>query len=189
MAWIPTYDEAMELVKEYNQEPFHIEHAKTVSGVMRIFARELDPGNEEYWATVGLMHDLDYERFPDEHCVAVRTILEPKQIDGAFLNAIVCHGWGMTGADVEPKLPMEKALYAVDELTGLIGAAVKMRPSGSVSDLEVKSLKKKFKSPSFAAGCSREVIQNGADMLGWTLDELMEKTILAMREIEQADKA
>ena len=184
MAWIPTYDEALTLLQSYNQEPFHLAHARTVSGVLRIFAREMDPGREDYWAVVGLLHDLDFERFPDRHCVAVREILEPLDIEPAMLRAIVSHGWGMTGADVEPELPMEKALFAVDELTGLIGAAVKMRPSGSVMDLEVKSLEKKFKSPSFAAGCSREVIASGAERLGWTLEELMEKTILAMREME-----
>lgn len=184
MAWIPTRDEAWALVTEYNQEPFHRQHAETVGGVLRIFAREMDPGREDYWEAVGLLHDLDFERYPDRHCVAVREILAPMDIDPAMLGAIVSHGWGMTDGDVEPSLPMEKALYATDELTGLIGAAVKMRPSGSAMDLEVKSLKKKFKSPSFAAGCSRETIQRGADMLGWTLDDLMEKTILAMRELE-----
>lgn len=186
MAWIPTYDEAMTLLKEYNREPFHIQHGETVSGVLRVFAREMDPGREAYWAVVGLLHDLDFEQYPDRHCVAVREILAPKDIDPDLLRAIVSHGWGMTGGDVAPELPMEKVLYAVDELTGLIGAAVKMRPSGSVMDLELKSLKKKFKTASFAAGCSRETIQRGADMLGWTLDELVEKTILAMRELEQA---
>ncbi len=187
MAWLPTYDEAMELLREYNEEPFHIAHAKTVSGVLRIFARDMDPGREDYWAIVGLLHDLDFEKFPQRHCVAVREILAPKGIDPALLDAIVSHGWGMTGADVEPKLPMEKALYAADELTGLIGAAVKMRPSGSAMDLEVSSLRKKFKSPSFAAGCSRETIARGAEMLGWSLDELMGKTIWAMRELEREE--
>ncbi len=186
MAWIPTYDEALALVREYNQEPFHILHAETVSFVCRVFARELDPGREEYWAVVGLLHDLDFEQYPDRHCVAVREILAPRDIDPALLDAIVSHGWGMTGGDVEPSSMMEKALYAADELTGLIGAAVRMRPSGSAADLEVKSLMKKFKSPSFAAGCSRETIQRGADMLGWSLDVLMDKTILAMREMETA---
>lgn len=185
MSWIPTYDEAFALLREYNQEPFHLLHGETVSGVLRYFARELDPEREEYWAVVGLLHDLDFEKYPERHCVAVREILQPKDIDPAMLDAIVSHGWCMTGADVEPTLPMEKVLFAVDELTGLIGAAVKMRPSGSARDLEVKSLMKKFKSPSFAAGCSREAIQKGADMLNWPLDILMEKTILAMRELEK----
>ncbi len=186
MAWIPTFDEAYALLREYNQEPFHITHGETVSGIMRVFARELDPEREEYWALVGLLHDLDFEQFPERHCVAIREILEPRGIDPAMLDAIVSHGWGMTEGNVEPKLLMEKVLFATDELTGLIGAAVKMRPSGSAMDLEVKSLLKKFKSPSFAAGCSRECIQKGADMLGWPLETLMDKTILAMRELEQA---
>lgn len=185
MAWIPTYDEALALVEKHNQEPFHRMHARTVSGVLRIFARELDPGREDYWAVVGLLHDLDFEEQPERHCVAVREMLLPLDIDPGLLDSIVSHGWGMTDGDVEPAHVMEKALYAVDELTGLIGAAVKMRPSGSAMDLELKSLKKKFKSPSFAAGCSRETIQRGADMLGWPLDTLMDRTILAMRELEQ----
>ena len=184
MSWIPTYDEAQALLREHNKEPFHLSHAETVSGVLAYFARELDPEREVYWATVGLLHDLDFEKFPERHCVAVREILQPLDINPAMLDSIVSHGWAMTGADVEPRHMMEKVLYAVDELTGLIGAAVKMRPSGSAMDLEVKSLMKKFKSPSFAAGCSRETIQRGADMLGWPLAELMEKTILAMRELE-----
>lgn len=186
MAWIPTCDEAYALLTEYNKEPFHIAHSQTVSGVLRYFAREMDPEREEYWAVVGLLHDLDFEQYPQRHCVAVRELLEARDVDPALIDSIVSHGWGMTGADVEPKLPMEKVLFAVDELTGLIGAAVKMRPSGSAMDLEVKSLKKKFKTPSFAAGCSRDVIAQGADALGWSLDELMEKTILAMRVLEQA---
>jgi len=185
MAWVPTDDEARALLMEYNKEPFHISHGETVSGVLRVFAREIDPGREDFWATVGLLHDLDFEMYPERHCVAVREILAPKDMDPEMLRAIVSHGWAMTGGDVEPVSEMEKVLYAVDELTGLIGAAVKMRPSGSAMDLEVSSLRKKFKSPSFAAGCSRETIQRGADMLGWTLDDLMERTILAMREIEQ----
>lgn len=185
MNWIPTYDEAYALLTEYNKEPFHISHSETVSSVLRIFARELDPENVDYWTVVGLLHDLDFEMYPEQHCVAVREILAPKGIAPAMLDAIVSHGWGMTEADVEPTVTMEKVLFAVDELTGLIGAAVKMRPSGSTMDLEVKSLIKKFKSPSFAAGCSRETIQKGADMLGWPLDVLMDKTINAMRELEQ----
>ena len=184
MNWIPTWEEAYALLCEWNQEPFHITHAETVSGVLRIFAREMDPENQEYWAIVGLLHDLDFERFPQRHCVAVREILTPKGIDEGMLHAIVSHGWGLTEGDAAPESQMEKALFAADELTGLIGAAAKMRPSGSVQDLEVKSLKKKFKTASFAAGCSRETIQKGADMLGWSLEELMEKTILAMRELE-----
>jgi predicted hydrolase (HD superfamily) len=186
MSWMPTYEEAHALLEKHNKEPFHITHGETVSFVLRVFARELDPGREEFWAVVGLLHDLDFEEQPERHCVAVREMLEPLDIDPELLHAIVSHGHGMTGADVAPESVMEKALYAADELTGLIGAAVKMRPSGSAMDLEVKSLKKKFKTVSFAAGCSRDTIQRGADMLGWPLDQLMEKTILAMREMEQA---
>ena len=186
MSWIPTYDEAYQLMAEHNREPFHRQHAEVVSFVLRVFARELDPGREDYWAVVGLLHDLDFEEHPDRHCVAVREIVAPLDMDPALVDAIVSHGWAMTGGDVEPSSMMEKALYAADELTGLIGAAVKMRPSGSANDLEVKSLMKKFKSPSFAAGCSRETIARGAEMLGWPLEALMEKTILAMREMEAA---
>lgn len=186
MAWIPTYDEAYALLCEYNQEPFHLAHGETVSGVLRIFARELDPGREAYWAVVGLLHDLDFEKYPERHCVAVREILTPRDFDPQMLDSIVSHGFGMTGGNVRPSSQMEKVLFAVDELTGLIGAAVKMRPSGSVMDMELKSLKKKFKSPSFAAGCSRDTIQMGADMLGWPLEDLMEKTLAAMRELPQA---
>ncbi|GHU82974.1 hydrolase [Clostridia bacterium] len=185
MPWIPTYDEAYALLEQYNQEPFHLTHAKVVSGVLRIFAREIDPGREAYWAVVGLLHDLDFERYPDQHCVAVRALLEPLDVDPALVGAIVSHGWGLTEATAEPLLPMEKVLFAVDELTGLIGAAARMRPSGSVQDMELKSLQKKFKSPAFAAGCSRETIQLGADRLGWPLETLMEKTLEAMRELER----
>ncbi len=184
MAFVPTYDEALALVKEYNQEPFHILHAETVSFVCAWFARTLDPGREDYWAVVGLLHDLDFERYPERHCVAVRELLEPKGIDPKLIDAVVSHGWGMTGGNVEPSSMMEKALFATDELTGLIGAAVKMRPSGSASDLEVKSLMKKYKSPAFAAGVSREAIAKGAEMLGWPLEVLMENTIEALRAFE-----
>ncbi len=186
MAWIPTYEEAWALMAEHNREPFHRQHAETVSHVLRVYARQIDPAREEYWAVVGLLHDLDFEEQPERHCVAVREMLAPLDADPALVNAIVSHGFGMTGGDVEPQDTMEKVLYAVDELTGLIGAAVKMRPSGSAMDLEVKSLMKKFKTPAFAAGCSRETIQRGADMLGWPLDALMDKTILAMRDLEQS---
>lgn len=184
MAWIPTYDEAMALLKEHNKEEFHVLHARTVSGVMRYFAREMDPGREEYWAVVGLLHDLDFEKFPEQHCVAVRALLSAHDAEPAMIDSIVSHGYGMTDGDVEPTKPMEKVLFAVDELTGLIGAAARMRPSGSVMDMELSSLRKKFKQPSFAAGCSRDTIRQGAERLGWTLDELMERTLLAMREVE-----
>ena len=184
MAWIPTYAEAHALLSEFNTEPFHISHGETVSGVMRYFAREFDPEREEYWAVVGLLHDLDFELHPDRHCVAIREMLAGRDFDADMLNAMVSHGYGMTAADVEPTLMMEKILFAADELTGLIGAAAKMRPSGSVMDMELSSLRKKFKQPSFAAGCSRDAIREGAERLGWTLDDLLERTILAMREVE-----
>lgn len=184
MAWIPTYAEAHTLLSEYNKEPFHILHGETVSGVMHYFAREYDPGREAYWAVVGLLHDLDFELYPDRHCVAVRELLADRDFDPDMLSSIVSHGYGLTGADVPPTLMMEKILFAADELTGLIGAAAKMRPSGSVMDMELSSLRKKFKQPSFAAGCSRDTIREGAERLGWTLDELMERTILAMRDVE-----
>lgn len=184
MAWIPTVEEARTLMQAHNQEAFHRLHAETVSGVLRIFARELAPGEEEYWAAVGLLHDLDWEEQPQRHCLGTSEILKEMDIEPAFLRAIVSHGWGISGIEEKPEKPMEKALYAVDELTGLIGAAAKMRPSGSVSDMELKSLKKKYKTTSFAAGCSREVIQRGADLLGWPLDELLQKTLDAMREME-----
>jgi len=184
MAWIPTYEEAHALLSEFNKEPFHIFHGETVSGVMRHFAREFDPEREEYWAVVGLLHDLDFELHPDRHCVAIREMLADRDFDPDMLASMVSHGYGFTAADVEPTLMMEKILFAADELTGLIGAAAKMRPSGSVMDMELPSLRKKFKQLSFAAGCSRDAIREGAERLGWTLDELMERTILAMREVE-----
>jgi len=185
MPWTPTYDESHALLSEFNKQPFHILHGETVSGVLRHFAREYDPGREDYWAVVGLLHDLDFERHPDRHCVAVREMLAGRDMDPGLLDSIVSHGYGLTGADVEPTHIMEKILFAVDELTGLIGAAAKMRPSGSVLDMELPSLRKKFKQPSFAAGCSRDIIRQGAEQLGWTLDELMERTLLAMRTLEQ----
>lgn len=189
MAWIPTYDEAYALLCEHNKEPFHRLHGRTVAGVMAYFAREMDADREAFWTVVGLLHDLDFEKYPERHCVAVREMLADTDIDEGLLHAIVSHGYGMTEADVEPTLQMEKVLYAVDELTGLIGAAARMRPSGSVMDMELSSLRKKFKSTGFAAGCSRDTIRRGAEMLGITLDELMERTILAMRDVEAREMA
>jgi len=172
---------AWTLLTEYNQEAFHLRHAVTVEGVMRWFARELGYGEqEEFWAIAGLLHDLDFERWPEEHCVKVREILTAHNADPALIHAIVCHGWGMTGADVAPEHEMEKVLFAADELTGLIGAAALMRPSKSCCDMELKSLKKKFKDKKFAAGCSRDVIIQGAELLGWELDTLLERTLAAM---------
>jgi len=179
-----TRDEAFALLKEYNQEPFHIAHARTVEGVMRYFARELGYGAEEdFWGVVGLLHDLDFERYPEEHCTKGQEIMRERGLDERLVRACASHGYGLT-VDVKPEHEMEKVLFATDELTGLIGACVLMRPSKSTKDLELKSVKKKFKQPSFAAGCSREVIEQGAQMLGWDLDALIERTILAMREVE-----
>jgi len=179
-----TREQAFALLKEYNQEPFHLRHAETVEGVMRYFAGELGYSDEiDFWGIVGLLHDLDFERYPQEHCVKSQEIMRERGLDERLIRAAASHGYGLT-VDIRPEHEMERVLYAVDELTGLIGAVALMRPSKSVSDLELKSVKKKFKTPSFAAGCSREVIQNGAEMLGWELDELISRTILAMRSCE-----
>ena len=180
-----TRQQAYDLLRKYNQEPFHIQHALTVEAVMRWFADELGYGDdEEFWGQVGLLHDIDFELYPEQHCVKAPELLRDGGAGEDMIHAIVSHGYGIC-CDVEPVHQMEKVLFASDELTGLIGAAVKMRPSKSASDLEVSSLKKKFKDKRFAAGCSRDVIQTGADRLGWTLEELMEKTILAMRACEK----
>ena len=180
-----TRQQALDLLKEYNSEAFHLRHAFTVEAVMRWYAQELGYGDQaDFWATVGLLHDLDFERYPEEHCVKTREIMEEKGLDPALIHAVVSHGWGMTGADVAPEHQMEKVLFAVDELTGLIGAAALMRPSKSVQDMEVSSLKKKFKDKKFAAGCSREVITQGAQALGWELTELFDRTLQAMRASE-----
>ena len=180
-----TREQALSLLKEYNQEPFHLRHALTVEAVMGNFARELDYGDEaEFWSTVGLLHDLDFERYPEEHCVKAREIMEARGLDPALIHAVVSHGWGMTGSDAQPEHEMEKVLFACDELTGLIGAAALMRPSKSVQDMELSSLKKKYKDKRFAAGCSREVIAQGAELLGWGLDELLSRTLQAMKACE-----
>lgn len=182
-----TRTEAYSLLLEYNQEPFHLKHALIVEGVMRYFARELGYAEEEdLWGIVGLLHDLDFEQYPDQHCIKEQEIMRERGIDERIIHAAASHGYMLT-VDIKPEHEMEKVLYAVDELTGLIGAVALMRPSKSVSDLELKSVKKKYKNTNFAAGCSREVIERGADMLGWTLDELISKTILAMRATEAAD--
>ena len=175
---------AQDILEKYNKEPFHLLHAKVVSGVMRAFAKEFDPGNEEHWAAVGLLHDVDFELHPDEHCVKGQEILEEEGVPGDIVRSAMSHGWGLSKVSHEPKLVMEKILFATDELTGLIGAAALMRPSKSVQDMETKSVKKKFKDKKFAAGCSREVIEQGASMLGWELDELIERTIMAMRTVD-----
>ncbi|MGN0796567.1 MAG: hydrolase [Christensenellales bacterium] len=178
-----TREEAFDLLKEYNKEPFHIRHALTVEGVMRYFAEELGFGDEkEFWGIVGLLHDLDFELYPNEHCVKEQEIMRDRGIDERIIHATASHGYALT-VDVKPEHEMEKVLYAVDELSGLIGAVALMIPSKSVQDLEMKSVKKKYINLKFAAGCSREVIQRGADMLGWELDELIERTIRAMRTV------
>lgn len=179
-----TRDEAFALLKEYNKEEFHIKHALTLEGVMKYFSKELGYENEsEYWGIVGLLHDLDFEMYPTEHCIKSQEIMRQRGIEESIIHATASHGYGLV-VDIKPEHIMEKVLFATDELTGLIGAVAIMRPSKSVMDLELKSVKKKFKDKKFAAGCSREVIQKGADMLGWSLDELIEKTILAMRSCE-----
>ena len=181
-----TREEAWELLKEYNQEPFHLQHGLTVEGCLRYFARELGYGEEEdFWGLVGLLHDLDFEKYPEQHCRKEAEILKEKGWDDRLIHAVASHGWPRC-SDVEPKEEMEKVLYAVDELSGLIGAAALMRPSKSVQDMEVKSLKKKFKDKHFAAGCSRDVIQQGADLLGGDLNKLFEQSILAMRSCEES---
>lgn len=183
MGYVPTIERAMAILKDYNKEEFHIRHGEIVSGVMRYFAKKYDPEREDFWGVVGLLHDLDFEMFPEEHCVKQVEIMKELDLDEDLIRAVTSHGWGGTGSDVEPALFMEKILYAIDELTGLIGAVAIMRPSKSVDDLELKSVKKKYKTPSFAAGCSRETIQRGADMLEWDLDYLITETIMAMRSM------
>ena len=178
--------EALELLKKYNKEPFHIRHGLTVEGVMRYFAGETGNGaDEEYWGIAGLLHDIDFELYPEQHCVKAPELLREAGVSEEMSYSICSHGYGLC-SDQEPKHLMEKILFACDELTGLIGAAARMRPSKSVMDMELSSLKKKYKDKRFAAGCSREVISQGAERLGWTLDELLEKTILAMRSCEES---
>ena len=177
--------QALELLKTYNQEPFHLQHAHTVEGVMRWYAQALGYGEDaDFWATVGLLHDIDFERWPEEHCQKAPQLLSQANADKALIHAVCSHAYGLM-SDVEPEHEMEKVLFAVDELTGLIGAAALMRPSKSVADMEVSSLKKKFKDKRFAAGCSREVIVEGAQRLGWDLNDLFDKTLQAMRACEQ----
>jgi predicted hydrolase (HD superfamily) len=175
---------AWDLLKTYNKDPFHLQHALTVEGIMKWYARELGYGqDEEFWGIAGLLHDIDFEQYPREHCIKARELLEAGGAGEALIHAVCCHGYELT-VDIPPEHEMEKVLYAVDELSGLIWAAAIIRPSKSVQDMEVKSVKKKYKTPAFAAGCSRQVIEKGAAMLGWDLDGLIEKTILAMRSCE-----
>lgn len=179
-----TREEAWELLTEFNQDEFHLEHAQIVEKTMLYFADKLGYGEEkEFWGIVGLLHDLDFEKYPDQHCIKSQEIMRERGVDEKIIHATAGHGYGIT-VDIMPEHEMEKVLYAVDELTGLIGAVVLMRPSKSVQDLELKSVKKKYKSKGFAAGCSREVIDNGAKMLGWTLDELIVQTIEALRTFQ-----
>ena len=179
-----TREQALALLQKYNKEPFHIQHALTVEGTMRWYAETLGYGEEQdFWGLVGLLHDIDFELYPEEHCLRAPALLAEIDAPAEFVHAVCSHGYGVC-CDVEPTHEMEKVLFAADELTGLIGAAVLMRPSKSVSDLEVSSLRKKFKDKKFAAGCSRDVITTGAERLGWELTDLFEKTILAMRACE-----
>ncbi len=179
-----TREQAWPLLREYNQEPFHLQHALTVEAVMRWFANELGYGADaDFWALCGLLHDVDFERYPDQHCTKAAEILPAAGASDALTHAVCCHGYGLC-SNVEPEHEMEKVLFATDELTGLIGAAAKMRPSKSCTDMELSSLKKKFKDKKFAAGCSRDVIRQGAEMLGWELDTLLDRTLQAMRASE-----
>ena len=184
-----TRDNALALLQKYNNVPFHIYHGLTVEGVMKWFADELGYGeNKEFWGIVGLLHDIDFEEYPDEHCIKAPELLREASVSEEVIHGVCSHGYNLT-VDVKPEHEMEKVLYATDELTGLIGAAIKMRPSQSTSDFEVKSLKKKYKDKKFAAGCSRDVIQFGAELLGWDLNKMFEQTILAMRSCEDSVKA
>jgi predicted hydrolase (HD superfamily) len=174
--------DAWVLLTKYNTDEFHLKHAQIVEGVMRYFARELGYAeDEDFWGIVGLLHDLDFEQYPEQHCIKQQEIMHMYNVDEDIIHAAASHGYKLT-VDIAPVLEMEKVLYAVDELTGLIGAVAIMRPSKSVQDLELKSVKKKYKIQNFAAGCSREVIERGAKLLGWELDDLIDKTIHAMRE-------
>ena len=180
---------ALAALKEYNTESFHIQHALTVEGVMRWYAEHLGYGEDaDFWATVGLLHDIDFEMWPDEHCLKAPELLEKAGCEGDFIHAVCSHGYGLC-CDVKPEHEMEKVLFAADELTGLIGAVARMRPSKSCMDMEVSSLKKKFKDKKFAAGCSRDVIRQGAENLGWELEQLMDLTIQAMRSCEESVNA
>lgn len=184
---IPTPEEAWELLCEYNEGEFHRKHGRIVGDVLRWYAVKLGYENEaDFWQAVGILHDLDFEQWPQQHCLKEQELLQQKDVDERLIHAVVSHGYKLT-VDVAPQHEMEKVLYAVDELTGLIGAAALMRPSKSVRDMEVKSVKKKYKDKKFAAGCSREVIERGADMLGWSLDDLIGQTLQAMQSSEAVE--
>lgn len=180
-----TREEALELLKKYNKDEFHIQHGETVGKTMRYFAENLGYADEaDYWEVVGILHDIDFELWPEEHCKKAPELLKEAGVEDDIIHAVCSHGYGLC-SDVEPEREMEKVLFACDELTGLIGAAALMRPSKSCSDMELKSLKKKFKDKRFAAGCSREVIQQGAEMLGWDLDKLLDETLNAMKSFAE----
>ena len=187
-------EDALTLLKKYNKDPFHIQHALTVEAVMRWYAKELGYGDaEEYWGIVGLLHDIDFELYPEEHCLKAPELLREGGVGEDIIHAVVSHGYGITVGgvtlDVAPEHEMEKVLFAADELTGLIWAAALMRPSKSTKDMELKSLKKKYKSKGFAAGCSREVIERGAEQLGWDLEKLLTMTLQAMAATEDTIQA
>ncbi len=182
MSYIPTPAEAQKLLERYNQEAFHLTHAQTVSKVMGVFAEEYDPDRVEFWKSVGMLHDIDFERWPEQHCVKANELLHELDIDEELIHAVVSHGWGIC-SEVEPTAQMEKVLFAVDELTGLIGASALMRPTG-MEGMEAKSVAKKFKDKKFAAGCDRDVIRKGAEMLGMELNELFARTLAAMQRPE-----
>lgn len=185
-----TREQALELLRKYNKEAFHLQHALTVEGVMKWYAENLGfAADADQWALVGLLHDVDFELYPEEHCLKSPELLKEISASDEFIRAVCSHAYGMGGVDIQPEHLMEKILFAADELTGLIGANALMLPSRSVQDLQLKSLKKKFKDKRFAAGCSREVISKGAEMLEWELDQLMEKTILAMQACDESVKA
>jgi len=178
-------DQAWELLCKYNKDVFHLQHALTVEGVMKWFAKDQGfSDEEEFWSITGLLHDIDFEQFPEQHCIKAPELLKAGGASEELIHAVCCHGYGMTAVKDKPEHLMEKVLFACDELTGLVWAAAIIRPSKSVMDMEVKSVKKKFRTPAFAAGCSRKVIEDGAALLGWELDALIEKTILAMRSCE-----
>ena len=184
---IPTPEQAYELLQEYNEGEFHLKHGRIVGDVMRWYAQELGYADEaDFWQSVGILHDLDFEHWPEEHCTKEQELMREKGIDESIIHATASHGWALT-VDIKPEHEMEKVLYAADELTGLIGAAALMRPSKSVKDMEVKSVKKKYKDKKFAAGCSREVIERGADLLGWDLNTLIERTLEAMKQSENVE--
>lgn len=185
-----SWEDALAVLKEYNKEPFHIRHALTVGHVMGWYADQLGYSEDkDFWSIAGLMHDIDFEMWPEEHCVKAPELLEKAGFTPELIHAVCAHGWDLTGTDAKPEHEMEKVLFAADELTGIIGAAALMRPSRSTKDMELKSLKKKFKDRKFAAGCSRDVIIRGAEVLSWELDDLLQRTLTAMAATEDAVEA